>query len=1094
MSRTPNSEQLLAIEHEGGVLLRAGAGSGKTFVLVEHIVYLTRKWMNDYSSVIGLSFEDYLRQKYSQVVMMTFTKKAAGEMSIRLTERFSELAEAEENKSLWAVANEAIPMLMVTTIDGFCRKLITAGYFPHLSTEAKIIFDTERIDQVKELLLKWFEKRSDRVPTDILDIVIREKKDLLKAFSSIFNDPGLRLSWKKFSLAHAHPEKIGEVLTHSFKLNGVSDALFKIQALDLPADTERSAFEKFVGEAQATGLPEVDHVDKLEIYFKLFEGKRLNPERTASKKSPAHDNALEGLKIIRDWSKGWYGICLDYNAHYETKILPWLKLCQELFNWIDEGLDPNQGMTFGDIAYFVALGLDQQEHRERIQKTYNYFIVDEFQDTSALQFKIIQRLIGEDYSRLFCVGDAKQAIYGFRGGELSVFQDCGDLIPQVRSLANNYRSLPEVIEFNNSLFKTILPLGQAFEGQDPFSVVPEDQNVPRDIERSQEQGSIEIISAPLKKDLEEEKFSNEAINRLEAHLIAQSIKLQRESNPSDVCTVLYSKLKPSAELIRSLMNAKIGFTAQFKIDLLDDPIIGMFVCLLRRQFDSNSITKDRYPLFILKSYLNVLNLSVDVSTKALEDFDHNVKYWGLLEAYRKFLHHLHLTNENSDINIQVLEIISELYHQDPESIMIQLTRGDNQRISLDLRSGENSHMVQIMTAHASKGLEFENVYLGGIYTNGRERSDGPLFGNIPGSFKWYLDLSLRQKQESPYYAYEQELSKYKSFSESKRLFYVACTRAKKKLFWVDFHLNKELFNIPRNSWIDGLSVWLNQGMSSHNVEVKQVQNFDWRSILAGQSLPQLPLFFHDSVGIFSKGEGSSELAIAAELSVTRLNALLDCPRKFYLSNILKLNELDNIHPGYIEEKVEDGEEELATVIRSSADRGTYIHAQIAKGIERNFVVPRESFGTEQQAPVEWALDLLKNKTVEFELVAEKQIKFKFFNFMISGIPDLILMPKTNQKAQVWDFKTGRITQDNLNHYWLQLSTYAYALYELGKIPKTSEVELVLCFVDEKKNLTEFVTYSKCEQDLYPIWRSQNEPWKTNLDHCSQCSYGSICPR
>src|SRR5690606_30292262 len=109
------------------------------------------------------------------VVMMTFTKKAAGEMSIRLTEKFAELSQSEEQKDLWSIANEVIPMLMVTTIDGFCRKLITAGYFPHLSTEAKIIFDTERLDQVSEFLSDWFEKRSDSVPGDILDILIREK-------------------------------------------------------------------------------------------------------------------------------------------------------------------------------------------------------------------------------------------------------------------------------------------------------------------------------------------------------------------------------------------------------------------------------------------------------------------------------------------------------------------------------------------------------------------------------------------------------------------------------------------------------------------------------------------------------------------------------------------------------------------------------------------------------------------------------------------------------------------------------------------------------------------------------------------------------
>jgi CRISPR/Cas system-associated exonuclease Cas4 (RecB family) len=252
----------------------------------------------------------------------------------------------------------------------------------------------------------------------------------------------------------------------------------------------------------------------------------------------------------------------------------------------------------------------------------------------------------------------------------------------------------------------------------------------------------------------------------------------------------------------------------------------------------------------------------------------------------------------------------------------------------------------------------------------------------------------------------------------------------------------------------------------------------------------LPLFFHDPVGIFPKGEGNSELLIAAEMSVTRLNSLLDCPRKFYLSNILKVTEPDAQEKVFIEEEGE----ELATVIRSSSERGTYIHAQIAEGILKNFVVPRQSFGTDLQEPIQWALDLLKEMKNDFEMIPEKQIKFRFFNFMISGIPDLVLMPKGKQKAQIWDFKTGRITQENLNHYWLQLSTYAYALYELGLIENSSEIELILCFVDQKKTLKEVVSLEKCKTDLYPVWRSQNEPWKVNLDHCSQCSYGSICPR
>lgn len=1089
MSRAPNPEQKLAIEHSGGVLLKAGAGSGKTFVLVEHISHLTEKWIEDFKSKPVTSFEEYLRSKFSQVVMMTFTKKAAGEMSIRLNEKFqANLNFKIDNLPFWKTALELLPTLLVTTIDGFCRKLITLGFFPNLNPDVKIIFQRERSEQVKQIIDEWFAFQKDLNNLELLETISRAKSALMDSFTHVFNDPGLRLLWKKMDLSLIHPRSVGKLLTQSFNLNNLDHALLSIHALEIDEESERSAFEKMVARFQATGLPVIDSVDKFKIYVELFSSiKRLDGERTVAKKTPQSAAAKEGLGQLRKWINKWEEVVFDYEHDFEEKALPWMRICLEIFNYIDNKLDPSQGMTFGDIEYHVAKSLDNEHDRKRVQKVYHYFIVDEFQDTSDVQFKILDRLIESDFNKVFCVGDAKQAIYGFRGGELSVFQDCALHVPSVKTLMNNYRSLPEVINFNNSLFKLILPLGINFEGIDKFSVLPEDQQVPDNL-IFKDDGEVVHFSADITKNPENEsKYKNDEINKLEAIAIADAVSQGRASK--NVTAILYSKLRPSVDLIRALMQKGIGFTAQYKIDLMGDPLLGIFVCLLKRQFDKNLNSVDNHPIFLIENYLKILNAPKKISSKDLIEFDQNIKFWGLLEAYRIFINKLHITNENSDINFEIIQVLTDLYHQDAESILTQLLNSENDRKSLEFRYGDDSHLVQIMSAHASKGLEFDVVFLAGIYTNGKEQNDSMLFGQLPGSFHWYKDISKKEKQKSPMLVLENELSGFKDFSESKRLFYVACTRAIKKLCWINFKMTEDCFSIPQNSWILALWTWMNSGDPSIKIKDAKLKNFQVDTILAEQTSSRLPLFFYDSFGVFPKRGDDYDLMILPELSVTRLNDLLDCPRKFYLGNVLKLKSKQEA----FSYDYDDGEE-IAEMIQSSSERGTYVHHLISKGIQNNFVVPREVFEGELDQPIRWALDQLRKKSSSYELISEKSVKFKFFNFMISGIPDLLLIPKGDDKAQIWDFKTGKTTAQNLTHYWLQLRVYAYSLYEMSVIAKSNPIELVLCFVDQEKNITKEVNYVQCRDDLYPIWEKQTRPWEINPDHCSQCQYGSICPR
>src|SRR5690606_39125205 len=120
------------------------------------------------------------------------------------------------------------------------------------------------------LVEEWFTKNSHMEDQEILDVIIREKRDLLSSFNGIFSDPGLRLQWKKFSLEDIDPSSIGELLKKSYALNNLDKAINAIHNLDLPEESKRNAFEKVVANFQGSGLPEINSVDKFSIYASLF--------------------------------------------------------------------------------------------------------------------------------------------------------------------------------------------------------------------------------------------------------------------------------------------------------------------------------------------------------------------------------------------------------------------------------------------------------------------------------------------------------------------------------------------------------------------------------------------------------------------------------------------------------------------------------------------------------------------------------------------------------------------------------------------------------------------------------------------------------
>ncbi len=1088
-----NAEQLKAIEHQGGVLLKAGAGSGKTFVLVQHINYLTDLWFGEYKNQKTLSWEEYIKSKFSKLVMMTFTKKAAGEMNIRLHEKFRQklIAASEDEKQIWQQCAEALPLLTVTTIDGFCRKLITLGFITGANPNAPVIFNTERKDQIKKIYLDWLSTKTD-LDDDHRELLFKEQYAIINSLVDVFSDPSLRLIWRKFSLDQISLHESERCLSESFDINSLGELFEGIDGLDIPSEVkEQKAFDKNIFAIKALGLKPIKTYEELKSYSETIVPMRL----TAPAKTSATPQALlvnENLKKLKEWLKKWNEIFEAFVEDQNDKIKPWAQLFHEAFTYTDNHLDLNAGVTFGDMEYLVAKGLEEASVRKKIKETYHYFIVDEFQDTSEVQFEIIRNLIDGDFNKLFCVGDAKQAIYGFRGGSLKVFEDCKTLVPQKLDLYNNYRSLPVIINFNNSLFDRIMTLGEGFEGNDQFSFKADPQNVPSEITYPFS-GLLEVWKTTLPEiEVEDEegeskgkKWSKDLINKAEAMVICSAIESHRKNESSKQQAILYRKLSPSIDLIQQLMEKKIGFTAQFKFSLSEEPIMSIFVLMLKRELISDD-SKNVFVERMVRTIFDVIELKFPENFRdILSQYDNDKKFWGLTWAFRKLVFRLGISIENYDLNLDQIDLLALLFEQDEEIILNEI-KSEDDRLSLDFRWGSESNKVILMTAHASKGLEFDHVYLGGIYTNGKENNDTDLIGKLPGSFSWYRDLTTKQKGITPQLRLERDIVKLKNFSESKRLFYVACTRAREKLIWADLQFDESQYSLDGNSWINGINAWL--GSFSDNSILMET----FESVIDENELKKapikLPLFHFDNMGLSSKTSQSNlELMVTPELSVTRLSTITQCPRKYYYQNVLKLTEETEVGFVPIDQSVDE-------IVVSSMQRGTDLHLYLSLAIKGNGILPRKAYESVDREKLQWVLDQVSTLKATHNLFSEESIKFSFFGHMISGIPDFYALPKSDDNApEIWDFKTGRVTEEKMGPYWFQLKCYAYALYEIGQISKSQNFELKLCFLDERKFLIQNVSYSSVVDELLGHWRMGQKPEVVNLDHCSQCSYGEICP-
>lgn len=442
--------------HDHNLIVVAGAGSGKTYVLVQRFIAL-------------LQATDW---PLKALVAITFTRKAAGEMRARvraaLEQHYRAAADAD-SQTRWAALMAEMDSARINTIHGLCAEILRAN-----AAEARLDPDFTVLEEIDAALML------DQAVSDALNAAadlnghasqvlfseypISTLRDTLKnvlPLSAPLPDvpADLLALWQADYLAQfrAYLERSAAVFTSPQAIYPLDDAT-RIK------DKLYPYIETMLAHTQAL-MHAPDDTAKLEALHRIAAEKK--PGGTGSK-----DAWGDAVTEIRAWLKGCIDCAKEFVNGYgspssETDaraaaLLPaWVALVQEAQERYNALKDAANGLDFEDLeARTAALLRDFPNVRARYADEIRHIMVDEFQDTNHRQWDIVRLLAGDRAGGLFVVGDPKQSIYAFRGADVSVFEDTRQAIltrsGQSVDLKHTFRTHRGLIATFNTFFARAL--------------------------------------------------------------------------------------------------------------------------------------------------------------------------------------------------------------------------------------------------------------------------------------------------------------------------------------------------------------------------------------------------------------------------------------------------------------------------------------------------------------------------------------------------------------------------------------------------------------------------------------------------------------
>ncbi len=734
-------------------------------------------------------------------------------------------------------------------------------------------------------------------------------------------------------------------------------------------------------------------------------------------------------------------------------------------------LRDNGWFDFSDMINFVTERFKQdKEFLRSYQEIYQYFLIDEYQDTNTAQNEVVDLLASfwGEKANVFAVGDPNQSIFRFQGASLENMASFIKNYPgaEIITLKFNYRSNQKILDAGGELIK-----------HNKMKI----ENI-LDTAETELQSQMDFKAEPV-------KFAQLASSPAEIYFITEEIKelINKGVDPDEIA-VIYRNNADAKEISEALTKYNIKFITQGGGNILEYPIIQKLIKILRiisqirnKQEDIDLFTIMHYPFFKIDN-LDILRLSrqaaveksniFDLITgredlaklnlnqpKPIKNFIRLLLNWEAKETeltfaafFEKLLNESGLLDwalnqpNSTQLILRLNTLFSEVKKMNSADHQLDLT-GFLKNIDLMEENyikipepvfADQEDSVTLTTAHSAKGLEWEYVFIYRAYDGrwGNNRQYNLI--KLPEDILPNTDLSKKEQNE-----------------DERRLFYVAMTRAKKLTTVTQaqryFYAGRTKETVP-TMFLEEIGDENKEKLKTDTINEQAHQNLS--RFLSQRKEPAEP----EAAEI----DFLKQVIDNFKLSPTALNTYLKCPYKFKLNNLLRVPRAKAPYLAFgtaVHQALEEFNQRFINT--EKLPNKDYLIVRFEKALQKEVLTPKDF--KERLKKGKESLDKYYDRYAdEFKLpaFAEKFLGYGNYRITVGDIPivgkvdKIEWLDKTARTVKVVDYKTGKTktrnqikgkTKDSDGGYMRQLVFYKLLVDadpRLNMTVKQGELEFV----------------------------------------------------